>query len=140
MSAHSASVRLSVVADAGRLGRKDLYMSTTAPRRTRRLTDAQLEEMLALTSHADSVELKLTVPNSERRSIVTGLGMDPLDAQSHQVFFFDTPDLRLNKQGVVVRARRVQGRGDVTVIKLRPIVPGELAQPPWAVRHIAEEK
>ena len=96
--------------------------------------------MLALTSHADSVELKLTVPNSERRSIVTGLGMDPLDAQSHQVFFFDTPDLRLNKQGVVVRARRVQGRGDVTVIKLRPIVPGELAQPPWAVRHIAEEK
>jgi hypothetical protein len=39
-----------------------------------------------------------------------------------------------------VRARRVQGRGDVTVIKLRPIVPGELAQPPWAVRHIAEEK
>jgi hypothetical protein len=140
MSAHSASVRLSVVADAGRLGRKDLSMSTTAPRSTRRLTGAQLEEMLSLASHADSVELKLTVPDSERRSIVTGLGMDPLDAQIRQVFVFDTPDLRLNKSGVVVRARRVQGRGDVTVVKLRPIVPGELAQPPWAVRHIAEEK
>jgi hypothetical protein len=25
------------------------------------------------------------------------------------------------------RARRVQGRGDLTVVKLRPIVPGELA-------------
>jgi hypothetical protein len=99
MSAHSASVRLSVVADAGRLGRKDLYMSTTAPRRTRRLTDAQLEEMLALTSHADSVELKLTVPNSERRSIVTGLGMDPLDAQSHQVFSFDTPTCASTSRG-----------------------------------------
>ena len=37
-------------------------------------------------------------------------------------------------------ARRVQGRGDVTVVKLRPIVSGELAQPPWAVRHVAEEK
>jgi hypothetical protein len=37
------------------------------------------------------------------------------------------------------RARRVQGRGDVTVVKLRPIVPGELAQPPWAVRHVAVE-
>jgi hypothetical protein len=140
MSAHSASVRLSVVADAGRLGRKDLSMSTTAPRSTRRLTGAQLEEMLSLASHADSVELKLTVPDSERRSIVTGLGMDPLDAQIRQVFVFDTPDLRLNKSGVVVRARRVQGRGDVTVVKLRPIVPGELAQPAWAVRHIAEEK
>ena len=38
------------------------------------------------------------------------------------------------------RARRVQGRGDVTVVKLRPIVPGELPQPAWAVRHIAEER
>jgi hypothetical protein len=94
--------------------------------RPHRLTDAQLEDMLALTSHADSVELKLTVPDSERRSIVAGLGMDPLDAQMRQVFFFDTPDLRLNKQGVVVRARRVQGRGDDTVVKLRPIVPDEL--------------
>jgi hypothetical protein len=97
-----------------------------ATRRSHRLTDAQLEEMLALTSHADSVELKLTVPDSERRSTVTGLGMDPLDAQIRQVFFFDTPDLRLNTQGVVVRARRVQGRGDDTVVKLRPIVPDEL--------------
>jgi hypothetical protein len=95
-------------------------------RKTRRLTDAQLEEMLALTSHADSVELKLTVPDSERRSTVTGLGMDPLEAQIRQVFFFDTPDLALNKQGVVVRARRVQGRGDDTVVKLRPIVPDQL--------------
>jgi hypothetical protein len=95
-------------------------------RRTRRLTDAQLAEMLALTSHADSVELKLTVPDSERRSTVAALGMDPLEAQIRQVFFFDTPDLRLNKVGVVVRARRVQGRGDDTVVKLRPIVPDEL--------------
>ena len=97
-----------------------------ATRKTRRLTDAQLEEMLALTSHADSVELKLTVPDSERRATVTGLGMDPLEAQIRQVFFFDTPDLKLNQAGVVVRARRVQGRGDDTVVKLRPIVPDDL--------------
>jgi hypothetical protein len=38
------------------------------------------------------------------------------------------------------RARRVLGRGDVTVVKLRPIVPSELAQPAWAVRHVAEDK
>jgi hypothetical protein len=126
MSAHPASARLSVVADASRLGRKDLPMPAATTKKTRRLTDAQLEEMLALTSHADSVELKLTVPDSERRATVTGLGMDPLEAQIRQVFFFDTPDLRLNKQGVVVRARRVQGRGDDTVVKLRPIVPDEL--------------
>ena len=97
-----------------------------ATRRARRLSDAQLEEMMALTSHADSVELKLTVPDTSTRSTVAGLGMDPLEAQIRQVFFFDTPDLRLNKRGVVVRARRVQGRGDDTVVKLRPIVPDQL--------------
>ena len=76
-------------------------MPPATRRRARRLTDAQLEEMLALTSHADSVELKLTVPDSERRATVTGLGMDPLDAQIRQVFFLDTPDLALNQAGVV---------------------------------------
>ena len=95
-------------------------------RRARQLSDAQLEEMMALISHADSVELKLTVPDTSTRPTVDGLGMDPLEAQIRQVYFFDTPDLRLNKQGVVVRARRVQGRGDDTVVKLRPIVPDQL--------------
>jgi hypothetical protein len=42
------------------------------------------------------------------------------------VYFFDTPDLTLNKAGVVVRARRVQRKGDDTVVKLRPVVPDEL--------------
>jgi hypothetical protein len=103
-----------------------------ATKRAQRLSDAQLEELLALTSHADSMELKLTVPDTERRSTVDALGMDPLDAQIRQVYFFDTPDLRLNSHGVVVRARRVQGRGDDTVVKLRPIVPDQL---PPSVRN-----
>jgi len=94
--------------------------------RTRRLSDAQLEQLLALTADADSVELKLTVPDSERRSTVTALGMDPLNAQIRQVYFFDTPDLTLDKHGVVVRARRVQQRADDSVVKLRPVVPSEL--------------
>jgi hypothetical protein len=49
-----------------------------------------------------------------------------LDAQIRQVFFFDTPDLSLSKAGVVVRARRVQGKGDDSVVKLRPVVPDQL--------------
>jgi hypothetical protein len=92
----------------------------------RRLSDAELQQLLELTRDADSVELKLTVPDSERRSTVTALGMDPLNAQIRQVYFFDTPDLILDQHGVVVRARRVQQRSDDTVVKLRPIVPGEL--------------
>ena len=60
--------------------------------------------------------------------------MDPLDAQIRQVFFFDTPDLALNQAGVVVRARRVQGKGDDSVVKLRPVVPERAAAQSCAAR------
>jgi hypothetical protein len=91
------------------------------------LSDEALVELLSLIEDADSVELKLTVPESSQRSAIAALGLDPLEAQIRQVFFFDTPDLALNKSGVVVRARRVQGKGEDSVVKLRPIVPGELS-------------
>jgi hypothetical protein len=91
-----------------------------------RLSDEQLRAALALAAEADSVELKLTVPESDGRSAVVGLGMDPLGAQIRQVFFFDTRDLALNRAGLVVRGRRVQGRPDDSVVKLRPVVPGDL--------------
>ena len=94
--------------------------------RTPRLTDEQLAEMLGLIRDADSVELKLTIPETSQRSAVRSLQLDPLDAQIRQVFFFDTPDLALNRAGVVARARRVQGKASDSVIKLRPVVPDEL--------------
>ena len=94
--------------------------------KTRAPSDQDLAEFIALTKGADSVELKLTVPVSDRSRGAAALGVDPLDAQIRQVYFFDTPELTLNKSGVVVRARRVQGKGDDTVVKLRPVVPKEL--------------
>ena len=90
------------------------------------LSDQDLAELIALTKSADSVELKLTVPVSERSRGAAALGVDPLNAQIRQVYFFDTPELALNKAGVVVRARRVQQKGDDTVVKLRPVVPDQL--------------
>lgn len=102
-------------------------MPVTSEKTPDRLTDAQVGEVLALARDADSVELKLTVPDSHRRQAATALGVDPLDAQIRQVYFFDTPDLALNRVGVVVRARRVQGRGDDSVVKLRPVTPADVA-------------
>jgi hypothetical protein len=99
-------------------------MATTTA--TPALSDEQIGELLGLIKESDSVELKLTVPESNQRSAVTELGMDPLQAQIRQVYFFDTPDLALDKAGVVVRARRIQGKGDDSVVKLRPVVPHEL--------------
>jgi hypothetical protein len=97
-----------------------------AVKRLVELPDEQLQELLHLLKGADSAELKLTVPEEHHRSTAGALGMDPLDAQIRQVFFFDTPDLTLQKHGLVVRARRVQGRGGDSVVKLRPVVPSEL--------------
>jgi hypothetical protein len=91
-----------------------------------RLLTPELEEMLRLVGDADSVELKLTVPDEDRESAAQALGVDPLNARIRQVFFFDTPDLLLDQAGVVVRARRTQGAPDDTVVKLRPVVPSEL--------------
>ena len=96
---------------------------TTAPQR---LTDEELVRMLDLARKSDSVELKLTVPATDHRAAITALELDPLEAQIRQVFFFDTPDLALDSAGVVVRARRVQGKSGDTVVKLRPVTPDEL--------------
>ena len=74
------------------------------------LSSQQLGELLPLLAGADSVELKLTVSDEHYRSTAVALGMDVLDAQIRQVCFFDTPDLDLDAHGVVVRARRVQGK------------------------------
>jgi hypothetical protein len=90
------------------------------------LSDEEFERLITLIKDADSVELKVTVPEQDQRSTVAALGMDPLDAQIRQVFFFDTPDLKLDEHGVVVRARRVQKKGDDSIVKLRPVVPSEL--------------
>jgi hypothetical protein len=83
--------------------------------------------MLELVKKSDTVELKLTVPDSDIRSTASALGMDPLDAEIRQVLFFDTPELTLNQAGLVVRARRIQGGAGDTVIKLRPVVPDQLS-------------
>ena len=73
-------------------------------------------------------ELKLSVPLSNRSKAGAALGVDPLDGEIRQVYFFDTPDLTLNKSGVVVRARRVQRKGDDSVVKLRPSCPTSAAR------------
>jgi hypothetical protein len=99
------------------------------------IADEQLPEFLELLRGADSTELKLTVPDASRRSALAGLGVDPLEAQIRQVFFFDTPELTLNESGLVVRARRVQGKAHDSVVKLRPVVPDQI---PAQVRRSAD--
>lgn len=103
-------------------------MNKESPVRARKgdhLSADDVVKVLELLRGSNSVELKLMVPDSHRGAI-RRLGFDPVEAEPLQTYFFDTPDLKLNKSGLIVRARRARaGRGD-TVIKLRPIDPSAI--------------
>jgi hypothetical protein len=90
------------------------------------LSGDDVATILKLVKGANSIELKLSVPATGHRATITGIGLAPVEAQPRQAFFFDTPDLALNKAGVVVRARRIQGGRADTVVKLRPVDPSTI--------------
>jgi hypothetical protein len=60
---------------------------------------------------------------TEHRAIIKSIGLDPVEAQPRQVYFFDTADQALNRAGLIARARRIQGGIADTVVKLRPVDP-----------------
>jgi hypothetical protein len=101
-------------------GRKRSAKAASTPKP---FTGEQVSEILKLAKGSGSVELKLSVPDDVHRATIRSIGLDPVEAQPRQAYFFDTPDLALYKAGVVVRARRLQGGRADTVIKLRPVDP-----------------
>ena len=96
-------------------------------RKAPELSREQIDEVATLLKNAGSVEIKLVVPMPSHRATLAKLGVDPIETEVRQVYFFDTPDLDLNKAGVVVRARRIQGGAGDTVVKLRPVDPAAIA-------------
>ena len=94
-----------------------------APALAKPLSGEDMMKIVELGKSSNSVELKLSVPLSGHRATIKSIGLDPVEAQPRQAFFFDTPDLALSRAGLVVRARRIQGGTADTVIKLRPVEP-----------------
>lgn len=90
------------------------------------LSGSQINEVLRILKDVQSVELKLVAPLHTHHATIAKLGLDPIEVEVRQVYFFDTPDLDLNKAGVVVRARRIQGGAGDTVVKLRPVDPARI--------------
>jgi hypothetical protein len=90
------------------------------------LSSEDVVKVLELVKGSNSVELKLSVPVGDHRATVAAVGLDPVEAQPRQAYFFDTPDLALNRAGLVVRARRIQGGRADTVVKLRPVDPATI--------------
>lgn len=107
-------------------------MATTRPRRAAAKTvvtpfsSEDTKKILDLAKNSKTIELKLSVPLPAHRATIASIGLDPVEAQPRQVYFFDTADQALNKAGLIVRARRTQGGRADTVVKLRPVDPATI--------------
>ena len=97
--------------------------SAAAPAVARSLSPQDTKKLLHLIRNSKSIELKVSVPMAEHRATVASIGLDPIEAEPRQVYFFDTADQALNRAGLIVRARRIQGGSADTVVKLRPVDP-----------------
>jgi len=89
-----------------------------------RLTDADISKMLELLKGSTTVELKLMVDDAPGATL-RRLGFDPVEAQPRQVYFFDTPDLSLNRAGAHrsgPQERWRQGRHSDQASPCRPVV------------------
>ena len=109
-------------------------MATAKKTTPRGFSDEDLISLMALMRGSDSVELKLTVPESDQRSTVLALGLDPLRGPDPAGVLLRHPRAGAQREGSSSSARgAIQGKGDDSVVKLRPVVPDEL---PEALRRL----
>jgi hypothetical protein len=97
--------------------------STGAPAVGGNISREDMKKLLHLIKNSKGIEIKVSVPMMEHQRTVLSIGLDPVEAQPRHVYFFDTPDQALNRAGLIVRARRIQGGRADTVVKLRPVDP-----------------
>jgi hypothetical protein len=86
----------------------------------------QLAALLEALPDVDSVELKLTVPRADQRTVVRNLGIDSIDAEIRQVAFVEDQTQKLSAAGLVIRARRTQRKPGDIAVKLRPMLPADV--------------
>ncbi|MBB2947850.1 hypothetical protein FB565_007621 [Actinoplanes lutulentus] len=79
-----------------------------------------MSRLVAPAGPATSVELKVVVPEEAHAFTCAALGVDLDWAATRRVWFLDTPDLALERSGVVARLRQIGDGRDDSVIKLRP--------------------
>lgn len=83
-------------------------------------TDADLGH---LDPAIQKVEFKLTVFAAEERQVQALLRREGAQPRRRKVYFYDTKDLALYGNDLVLRARVTQGDDDDSTVKLRPVDP-----------------
>jgi hypothetical protein len=84
----------------------------------------------AATEATRGVEIKITVLGDQEMKAVRLFELDRSRAETRKIFFFDTPQLRLFKSGIILRARLVTNGADDSTVKFRPVDPASVG-PEW---------
>ena len=91
-------------------------MATKVTERKRKAFESKIEG-------SKKVEIKITVAKNDELKAVEALDVSRDDAARRNIYFFDTPELTLNKAGVVLRARAIEDDDHDSVVKIRPVDP-----------------
>jgi len=75
---------------------------------------------------SDKVEIKITVKKDDEDRAYEALDIKNRHAVRREIYFFDTPELSLNKAGLVLRARAVEDDDHDSVVKIRPVDPDKV--------------
>ena len=91
------------------------------------LSSEQLIELLASIRGADTVELKATVPDTDRRSVVAAFRHGPVGRADPPSRVLRHARSRVESSRGRRASRRVQAKPGDTVVKLRPVLPDTLS-------------
>ena len=69
----------------------------------------------------EKVEFKLTVLPGDESKVQALLAREAVSPQRRKVYFYDTEDLALEGEKLILRARVTQGDDDDSTVKLRPV-------------------
>lgn len=73
-----------------------------------------------------AVEVKITARIEDEERVLELLDKSGEEPEARTIYFFDTPELALFEKGLVLRARKVKGDDDDSVVKLRPVDPARI--------------
>jgi len=89
--------------------------------------EATRGKVAALVSGANSIEIKVTIPENQVDSTLARFGLTIDNDEERYIYFYDTPELDLHRAGIITRARRVVGDRHDSTVKFRPVIPDQVA-------------
>lgn len=83
-------------------------------------------KVASMVSGVETIEIKATIAEHQIDAALAHYHLTVDNDEQRYIYFFDTPELTLLKDGIIARARRIVGDEHDSTIKFRPVVPAEI--------------